>query len=373
MIQLLIIIAIFVLVFFLQRKFYERFWDEDLDVRAKFLTPEIPEGEEGRLQIAIENRKKLPLAMLMVKFQTDRSLEFEKNKGSVTTDQFYHNDIFQVGSGEQVVRTLRFYGKKRGYYKINNIDLTASDLFFSTHFHASFQPDESLYVLPMPLASREFQFILQELNGELLTKRNLYEDPFELRGIREYQPYDDMRSINWKATAKTGQFMVNQRNYTAPKTVRIYMNLEDYNILKKPDSVEDCIRIGAGLVKNLLDQGIKVSFYCNSPDVQTGDPMMCSAQKGSNQLSAILRSLARLDTQKEALPFEKLFRKKILNDQENSYTCFISPNHYEDFLEILHDFSLQGRGFSWFCPAQERSNVQDVPYVLRQRIKFIRV
>ena len=373
MIQLLIILVIFVLVFFLQRAFYERFWDEDLDVRIRFLTPEIPEGEEGRLQIAIENRKKLPLSMLMVKFQTDRSLEFEKSKGSVTTDQFYHNDIFQVSGGERVTRTLRFYGRKRGYYKINNIDLTAYDLFMFNDFHASFQPDESMYVLPMPLESREFQFILQELNGELLTRRNLYEDPFELRGIREYQPYDNMRSINWKATAKTGRFMVNQRNYTAPKTVRIYMNLEDNNILKKTDSVEDCIRIGAGLAKNLIDQGIKVSFYCNSPDIQTGNPMMCPAQKGMNQLSTILRSLARLDTQKEALPFEKLFRKKILNEQENTYTCFISPNRYDDFLEILQEFSLQNRGFSWFSPAQERKNIQDVPYVLRQRIKFIRV
>ncbi len=373
MIQLFILLVILALVFFIQRGFYERFWREKLNVQTRFLTPEVTVGEEGVLQISVENGKKLPLSMLMVKFQTDRSLEFEKSRGSVTTDQFYHNDVFHVGGGERVTRNLRFRGGKRGYFKINNIDLTAADLFLFNEFHASMQPDESVYVLPQPLESREFQFLLQELNGELLTKRNLYEDPFELRGIREYQPYDDMRSINWKATAKTGRFMVNQKNYTAPKTVRIYMNLEDKDILKKTESVEDCIRIGAGLAKNLLDRGIQVSFYCNAPDVRTGDPMMCPAGKGKKQLSIVLRSLARLDTQKEALSFEKLFRKKILNEQENTYTCFISPNHYEDFLQILQEFSLQGRGFSWFYPAGGKENLKDLPLSLRQKIKFIRV
>lgn len=372
MIQIVLIILIAAGLFFLQRYIYGHYWEDGLSVSTKFQSAEITENTESTLQVVIENDKKLPLPMLMVKFQTDRSLVFASDRGSATTDQFYHNDVFQIGSGERVTRKLLFSGKKRGYYKINNIDLTTMDLFMSKQFHASSQPGECLYVLPKPYESRDFQFMLQQLSGEMITKRNLYEDPFELRGIREYQPYDDMRSINWKATAKTGQFMVNQKNYTAPKTVRIFLDLEDSNILKRNDCLEVCIRIGAGLAKYLIEQGIKVSFYSNGLDIETGDPMMRNASsRGSQQLSVILRSLARIDLQKEAKPFEQLFRRKILNEQDNGYTCFISPNHKKEYLEILQECSTQGRSFSWFCPSYGTFTVSEIPPILRSRLKML--
>ncbi|MBO4291322.1 MAG: DUF58 domain-containing protein, partial [Lachnospiraceae bacterium] len=308
MIQILLIVFLLTGLFLLQSKLYQFRWNHALNVKISFLSSEIYEKEVGTLQVVVENAKKLPLPMLMVKFQTDKHLEFEGGKNGVTTDQFYHNDIFHVGSGERVIRNLSFLGKRRGYFRINNIDMSATDLFMYAQFFGSFKPKEDgIYVLPRPYESKDFQLMLQQLNGQMITKRNLYEDPFELRGIREYQPYDDMRSINWKATAKTGSFMVNQKNYTAPKTVRIFLNLEDERILKKEECLEDCIRIGSGLAKYLLEQGVKVSFYCNAPDILTGDPMMKAVGSGKNQMSAIMRSLARLDTGKQAIPFAKLF------------------------------------------------------------------
>lgn len=372
MIQTLLIALIAVIAFLAQRRYYVSHWREDLDVRVKFLNAEILEKEEGKLQITVENQKKLPLSVLMVKFQTDRQLEFEQKRGSVTTDQFYHNDVFQVGGMERVTRTLCFYGKKRGYYRINNVDLTSADLLMSCELHGSFQPSECIYVLPKPLESRDFQLMLQQLNGEMLTKRNLYEDPFELRGIREYQPFDSMKSINWKATAKTGHFMVNQKNYTAPKTARVFMNLTDPHLIKNTDEMEDCIHIAAGLVKYLLEQGIKVGFYCNGQDVLTGEPLLRRADKGPNQISAILRGLARLDVEKDALSFGKLFRKRILTEQENTYTCFISACYDEEFLDVLKEFALQGRTFSWFHPKSRRFLLEEIPLILHHGIKQIR-
>ncbi|MBP5281103.1 MAG: DUF58 domain-containing protein [Lachnospiraceae bacterium] len=373
MIQTILIGVVVLVAFLLQRKYYVAHWKEDLDVKVKFMEAELPEYEQGTLKIVIENRKKMPLSALVVKFQTDRHLEFEKNKGSVTTDQFYHNDVFQVGGGERVTRTLHFYGKKRGYYRINNIDLSGFDLLMSCEMHSSFQPSESIFVLPKPYESRDFQMMMQQLNGDMITKRNLYEDPFEIRGIREYQPFDSMRSINWKATAKTGKFMVNQRNYTTPKSVRIFLNLEDRHLLRKLDELEDCIRIAAGLSKYLLEQGIKVSFYCNSHDILTGDPILRAPGKGPNQISSILRNLCRIDLEKEAQDFATLFQRRILTDQENTYTCFISITHDDDFLALLQKFSAQGRVFSWFYPKSKRFIEDDIPVPLRSSLRQLRM
>ena len=373
MIQTILIAAIILGAFFLQRKYYVDHWQDDLEVRVKFMNAEIPELGEGKLQIVVENRKKLPLSSLMVKFQTDKHLEFDKNRGSVTTDQFYHNDVFQVSGGERVTRTLHFYAKRRGYYRINNIDLTGFDLFMTYELHSSFQPSESIYVLPRPFESRDFQMMLQQLNGEMITKRNLYEDPFELRGIREYQPFDSMKSINWKATAKTGSFMVNQKNYTSPKTVRIFLNLEDKGYYKNMDALESTIRLAAGLVKYLLEQNIKVAFYCNGKDVLNGEPTLLATGKGPNHQSKILRSLARVDVDQDAIDFDKLFRRRILVEQDNTYTCFVSATLEQNFCNTLRAFADQGRIFSWFSPVSKNFTLNEVPLPLRSSIKLIRI
>ena len=215
MIRLIVIGILFFLLFLLQREVYKRLWNRHLTVTVAFGQDHIFQGSQGELKEIIENRKRLPLSMLKVKFKTDRHLLFDSGQGSRTTDQFYRNDVFHIGSGEKVTRTLKFQGGRRGYYHIDSASLVASDFLLTGMFLADVPAKTSLYVYPRPFDSREFRISLTKLNGEVLARRHLLEDPFEYRGIREYQPFDDMRSINWKATAKTDDLKVNQKNYTS--------------------------------------------------------------------------------------------------------------------------------------------------------------
>ena len=217
----------------LQKRIYERLWLKALNVQISFGQSHIFQGEKGELKEIIENKKRLPLSMLKVKFRTDRHLLFGNEKGSRTTDQYYRNDIFRIGGGERVTRTLQFEAGRRGYYTIEEINLVASDLFFLSQMVADKSVKTTLYVYPKPWNCVRLQQSLIQLSGEMLSRKHLMEDPFEYRGIREYQPYDDMRSINWKATARTGDLEVNHKNYTSLKSVRIFFNLQDDNVLRK--------------------------------------------------------------------------------------------------------------------------------------------
>lgn len=201
MIQLLGIIVFALLLYLGQKYVYAKIWQRDLKVSLSFREDGIWEGQESELSEIIENRKRLPLTMLKVKFQTDRHLVFADTKGSRTTDRYYRNDIFQIGRLEKVTRALHFTGGRRGYYTIQEADLVASDLFLTAQYTATTPIEHcSLYVYPKPFSHPDFKRSLKQLNGEVLAKRHLLEDPFEYRGIRDYQPQDDLKSINWKAT-----------------------------------------------------------------------------------------------------------------------------------------------------------------------------
>ena len=203
---------------------------------------------------------------------------------------------------------------------------------------------------PRPFSSPEFKQSLQQLNGEILTRRHLVEDPFEYRGIREYQPYDDMRSVNWKATAKTGDLKVNQKNYTSLQTIRVFFNIEDTGILKKEDAVEMCFRIVAGIARFFLEQGIRIAVYGNGVDIINGEPVCVEAGAGSGQMDRIYKALARVDTTKPVVSFPDTFGERLLTENKGTRTMLVTPNAYEDFLSLLEEYDRQSGDYVWFFP-----------------------
>ena len=364
----IIIAAVFL--FVLQRIVYEKLWDKNLKVSVSFTQKNITEGEEGEIVEVIENRKYLPVPVLKVKFQTSKNLEFTDDIGSKTTDQYYRNDVFQIGGGEKITRKLTFKGKLRGYYHIKNIDLLGSDLFFTSEYIKSMTTNCYLYVYPKVFDSGEFQLSLQKLNGEILVKRHLLEDPFEYRGIREYQPFDDIRSVNWKATARTGALKVNQKNYTAMQAIRIFLNIEDRDVWKKTKEVEASMQIVMGLASYFLAQGIKVSCYANGKDIITGEPVNIDGGAGIGQQDAIGKALARIDTEKEAWNFKELFEKKILDERDGLFTLFVSPNGYKDFTELLKLCQRKNIEYAWFYP-HAYAERPEVPKELQGHVQFV--
>lgn len=351
MIQLLGILVVALLLYLGQKTIYQKVWHKNLRVRLSFQEEGIWEGQESTLSEIIENQKKLPLTMLKVKFQTDRHLLFADTKGSRTTDKFYRNDIFQIGALEKVTRVLRFTAGRRGYYTIAEADLVASDLFLTAQYTATADiGHSSLYVYPKPFSHPEFRQSLKHLSGQVLAKRHLLEDPFEYRGIREYQPQDDLKSINWKATARTGEFKVNQKNYTAEKSVRIFINLEDTGILKKEDCVEASLQIATALLLLFLEQGMQVAVYCNGVDVLHNEPCILEAGGGIRQREAVLRSFALIDTSKPVRSFSELFSSRLSEASGALMTCIVSPNAYDDFATLILQYHTRHPEMKWFLP-----------------------
>lgn len=362
------ILGFFLLVF--QKLLYDKLWSTHLYVSVAFGEDHIFQGEQGELKEVIENRKWLPLAMLKVKFRTDRRLLFDNHKGSRTTDQYYRNDVFRMGGGEKVTRTLKFIGGRRGYYTIEEVNLVASDLFFLDQMVKDMKIQTVLYVYPKPFDSRELTQSLIQINGEILSRQHLLEDPFEFRGIREYQPYDDMRRINWKATAKTGELKVNEQNYTSLKSIRIFFNIQDDNILRKEDCVEQSLCIVASICAFFLRQGLRVSCYGNGVDLITQEPMSVKAKSGQGQMDTIYRTLARVDTEQPAISFSETFQEQLFQEEDGAFTCFVAPNQYDDFMELLFRYRKTKRPFMWFYPVSGK-NPPQLPEALAKHVTVI--
>ena len=132
----------------IQSVWYAKHWDEELFVSLAFSRKSTVRGESCELLETIENRKLLPLPVLKVKFQVSRQLAFEDaGTESSVTDQYYRNDVFSVRPYTRHIRSLRFTCKKRGFYRINGLDVVAGDLFLTHELPKSLPVDSQLLSL----------------------------------------------------------------------------------------------------------------------------------------------------------------------------------------------------------------------------------
>ncbi len=97
----------------------------------------------------------------------------------------------------------------------------------------------------------------------MMTKRPVFEDPFEYVGVREYMPGDSMNRIHWKVSAKQGKWQVKTSAYKAGSPVTILVNLESPGVFVNETAMEESIRLAYPLVWLFEEHGIATTLIAN--------------------------------------------------------------------------------------------------------------
>ncbi|HAL74362.1 MAG TPA: hypothetical protein DCM45_04615, partial [Clostridiales bacterium] len=259
--------------------------------------------EGGRVQLIerITSAKFLPLPWLTVKFQVSRHLVFPDKLHAAITDDYYREDLFSLGIYQRISRTLDVELARRGYYSIKSIDLLSSDLLLSVKLVGHAASLSCLTVCPRLIGRGELDIPYRQLIGTALTRQALLADPFEFRTIREYQGFDHLKSVNWLATARTGQLKVNVHEYTTSREIRVLLNIEPDGAFYEEMLLEEAIRLAASLCNYALEDGISCSMRSNARDVLTQDAIDLPAGQTLQHNDQIQEQLGRLNL---ALPPE---------------------------------------------------------------------
>lgn len=109
-----------------------------------------------------------------------------------------------------------------------------------------------MYVFPEQINTSRISLVCKEISGMLLSQQKLQPDPFEFSGIRDYCKTDPINHINWKASARMGNLMVNQFDSTTSISPIIILDIEDSQILKHENLVEKNISITSSLAGNKI-------------------------------------------------------------------------------------------------------------------------
>lgn len=327
---------------------YSRMWSENLEVKVDFKEEAVTEGMDSELTETISNRKWMFLPMLQVGFETHKNLRFGQEENVSVSDLCYKRDIFSVGGFQKITRTIPFHCSKRGFYEIESADLITRSPLLTKKLHKAEKQNTYIYGYPKLIDDALLEISFQKIMGEIQAKKNIYEDPFEFRGVREYQPTDPMSKINWKASAKSDDWMVNLYGSTNAQDITILLDLEDETAWKYDDIHEEQIRLAVTLTARFVDAGIPVGLITNGKDIKMNEILCFNAGTGKQQFFNVCRGLARIDLgkDKEAMAQMVLKERENLEHLQKTY-IMISKNQREDCYEAFSSLLHQGVNGFW--------------------------
>ena len=314
--------------------YYKNIWIRGVDVKLWFATDALYAGGQTKLYEVIENRKRTPLPVLEVGFHTKKELDFTDTENASVSDYIYKRDVFAVLGRQRITREIVVDCKKRGHYAVSDADLTTHTLLYKKSYSVGIETDASIYVYAKMTDVSEIMTVCERMLGTLQCAKRLYEDPFAFRTIRGYTTDDPMKAINWKASAKTGELMVNTFDSVQSQKAMIFLDVADTGILKQEALVEENIAVAATLARKLLRQSIETGFAFNGAD---GGEWILPTNKKS-VLVGLERTLAEYDAAKGTTSFlELLAGKKEMQKKLTDDTLFvvITKNLDETLCDIL--------------------------------------
>jgi uncharacterized protein (DUF58 family) len=162
-------------------------------------------------------------------------------------------------------------------------------------------------VYPSFIQMRKYALLAQanqqsETGGRQLRKIG---HSLEFEQIKEYVHGDDIRSINWKATARKGGLMVN--HFVDEKSQQVYVAIDKGRLMKMPFKqltlLDYAINAGLVLCNVCLHKQDRFGLITFSHKTGTVVP----AQKNPVQLNHVLEALYREKTEFLESDFEKLY------------------------------------------------------------------
>lgn len=271
---------------------------------------EIYEGDTFFLYESISNYKSMPMPNVRVDVTLPEGLDFclydQNPDGSYKTSHLHHiESLFVLKPESGIERRWRIMAKRRGIYNLGDASIVVSDIFGANKLSAFFESDKSadsrVTVLPAPIDIEHFFVPLTDPMGDIATDFSLTPDPLLYAGTREYRAGDSLSRVNWKASARMHQPMVDIDEYTEKNSCDVILNLQSRTIEDKGNTPEivEAVEMGISVCASVFDracaEAMPVRLICNAKnDISEKDYFTSERFEGRADTLSALRMLAEI-------------------------------------------------------------------------------
>lgn len=258
-------------------------------------TEKLSNGDENPVEISIQNNygfkvktrviDEIPFQFQIRNFNIEKSISANKN---IAFNYF----LRPTERGEYSFGRLNIYA-------ISPLNLVSRRFIFSENKMVPTYPSY------MQLKKYDLLAISNQLTSVGLKKIRKVGHSLEFEQIKEYNTGDDIRSLNWKATAKKNALMINQ--FQTEKSQNIYMIIDKGRVMKMPFNGMSLLdySINATLVLSniILKKDDKAGLFTFSKKIEN----RVVSEKRKSQMNKILETLYNVKTDFFESDFSRLY------------------------------------------------------------------
>ncbi|MBN1774896.1 MAG: DUF58 domain-containing protein [Clostridiales bacterium] len=364
--QVFVILSLVTGLIFLQLLVYRRYALSSVRAGISFSFSVAECGDTVIISEEIENKKKLPLVQLLLRFEAPRELHFPDMTNTALSDLYYREDLISLGGWKRHIRHITVRCKKRGYYEFKRLSVTTCDLLMLIKIYGSYSSDSTLSVLPRFLNTPDVSALFMSAIGERVHRYSAVSNPFTFSGIREYQPFDSFNKINWSATARKGEWMVNTSDCTVSPEITILLNVARYSPNGSTELIEKAISLAYSFTIYSVRDALPVSVISNSRDFLTDEPIYKPHGSNEEHAQQIGLAMSRIDLSKRPTSFDELL-SGLPEDNSFRQLIVISPNFDTSTQTSIMRLIREGFRTIWIVPCGSH---QPPPLVLPELTAF---
>lgn len=251
-------------------------------------------GETSSVQLTVTNCSRFPKYLLRV---TDYLPKYLRYAGTSDRDG---GMLLWMTPGETAEVKYLLEPRLRGLYNIGPVKLYGSDPLGLWQYKRTVGSVDKLIVYPevMPVGTDLFEIGMAH-GWRDRDEAASQGSGTDFHGVRDYRVGDELRRINWKTTARTGQLAVTEftQGFSGDITLVMDVDLDNYaNTGEGPASAfEIAVKLAAAISAAVLSSGREL-YFVTGTEIDAYLP----ALKGVADLPIILEALATINPVRHA-------------------------------------------------------------------------
>lgn len=294
---LLIIVGSLVIVVWLLTKFWNRYAFEEVSHGRSLSQAKAFIGDEVEYTVTLSNEKIVPLIWVDIQDALPVGLELAGAhiRGTLAEDTREHRITTSLLPYQRVSWKYAMRCNARGYYRLGPARLRSGDIFGFTAAEQHLSGVEHILVYPRVLDLQDLILPAENPLGEAKGRQPIFHDQTRFIGLRDYQPQDPMKHVDWKATARKSALQTKIFEPVVSLEVLIALNATTGEHAWQGTNrrlFERSVTTAASVAGYCAGRGYSFGLVSNSVAVYSGKWINVAPGSAESQLPIVLEALA---------------------------------------------------------------------------------
>lgn len=273
-------------------------------------------NQRFEVSLAVKNRSPLPIFFVTIQDTVSAGIFPEHEATFTITLRPFERRVLSYGAK----------GSARGIYEAGPVRLSGHDPLRTYSYRRRVEAKVPIVVYPSV-----YRLDLPQRHGlpsgRILVSNKLYEDMTRYAAIREYQPGDEMKRINWKASARMGKLysMEYQPSIYFPILIVVNLSEKDFPVRGRESLVNRITEVAASLVFYGVRIKQELGLVTTGIVPEAGSRPSFPVKAGYGNAVSILETLSRVQLDPEYVNFAEYMLKAGIAVPNGTKVFVVSP------------------------------------------------